>query len=515
MSRCVPETFAEPVISGAEILSLTAALVTNYSCEVTSTYYPNHPPINVEYVTFCNVTVSYTHPGDDDFITAEAWLPTDNWNGRLQATGGSGLGLGRFDISYGGMAGAIGEGYATISADGGITNPLDPYTWVLDSPGEINNVLIGHWGGDTLNDMAVVAKGFVQDFYDRPPAFSYFNGCSNGGRQGFEIAQRWPDAYDGIASAAPAIHWAQWAPAMFWPQMLMNVMGQYPRGCELDFLTSLAVQKCDGDDGVVDGIISNPKACFFDPFPYVGTRFPCAAEGRIVQLSEAAAVIANATWTGPTDVEGNFLWYGVNYGTDLSGDFTGTGMAAVNCNTGALCRNNPIPLAYQWIQLFVEKDPNYNYTAMNRTDFDEMMRKSAAELDQYVANSDPDLTEFYSAGGKMMTYHGLYDQIIPIQATEKYYNKVAAILPNIHDFYRFYEVPGLGHCFGNGQPSTVFDALRAWVENGTVSESLPTTLVDVVGKSNDRIICPYPERAVFDKECGDAARVQCFACAVD
>ncbi|XDG04174.1 hypothetical protein ABKA04_003789 [Annulohypoxylon sp. FPYF3050] len=441
MSNCNPSAISAPTLKGAVVLSIYTQLVTNYSRQVTPVYYPNHDGLEVENASFCNVTVSYTPHEQNNVVSVETWLPIENWNGRLQAAGGSGLGPGRFDMSYGNMAGAIGEGYATASTDAGISTPLDPYSWVLDGPGKIDEVLVRHWGGDVLNDMSIISKSVIQDFYGRPPEYSYFNGCSQGGRQGFELAQNHPTAYDGIAASAPAIHWAQWAPAMFWPQMLMNTMNEYPHGCELDFLTALAVQECDDDDGVLDGIISFPQKCSFDPFAHVGTNFTCLVEGKSMELSRAAAVIANASWAGPADSDGNFIWYGLNYGTDLSGDLTGTAIA--------------------WIQLFVEKDPNYDYTTITRERYDEIMRASGAEFDSIIASSNPNLTDFYNTGGKMMTYHGLYDQVIPIQATEKYYDDIAKFVPDVQEFYRFYEVPGLPHCFGNGQPTGVFDALRS------------------------------------------------------
>lgn len=153
MSSCNPLTIGRPFLEGVAVVSLTAQLVANYSRQVTPVYYPNHDGIELRNASFCNVTVSYTHEQQDDLVSVETWLPVDNWNGRLQAAGGSGLGPGRFDMSYGNMAGAIAEGYATSSTDAGIANPLDPYSWVLDSPGKIDEVLVKHWGGDILNDM--------------------------------------------------------------------------------------------------------------------------------------------------------------------------------------------------------------------------------------------------------------------------------------------------------------------------------------------------------------------------
>lgn len=158
MSSCDPSIFHPPTVEGVVVQSVFAQLVTNYSRQVTPVNYPNHDGLLVENISFCNVTVSYTHPEQGDLVSVETWLPAENWNGRLQVAGGSGLGPGRFDMSYGNMAGSIAEGYATSSTDAGIANPLDPYSWVLDSPGDINEVLLGHWGGDILNDMVFQAK---------------------------------------------------------------------------------------------------------------------------------------------------------------------------------------------------------------------------------------------------------------------------------------------------------------------------------------------------------------------
>ncbi|KAI1650222.1 Tannase/feruloyl esterase [Daldinia loculata] len=328
----------------------------------------------------------------------------------------------------------------SVLADAGIVNHLDPHSLVLDGPREINEVLVRHWGGDILDEMAIITKSIIRGFYGKPPEYSYFNSCAQGGRQGFELAKNYPT---GIAASAPAIHWAQWAPAMHWPQILTNITGEYPHGRELDLLTTLAVQECDGRDGVVDDIILNPKACAFDPFLYIGRNFTCLSEHESMKLSRAAAVIANASWAGPTDSHGNFIWYGLNHGTDLSGSVTGTGIAAK-------------------IQLFVKKDPNYDYAAIPQQDYEEIMRKSGSEYDPIVASSNPDLTKFYKAGKKIMTYHGLfiqYDQVIPIQATERYCDNIKEFMLEAQEFYRFYEVPGLPHYFGNGQPATVFDVL--------------------------------------------------------
>lgn len=84
---------------------------------------------------------------------------------------------------------------------------------------------------------------------------------------------------------------------MIWPQLIMSLADSFPHGCELEFITASAVSFCDALDGVTDGLISDIKACTFDPFSVVGTVFNCS--GTSMQISQGAALVANATWSGP------------------------------------------------------------------------------------------------------------------------------------------------------------------------------------------------------------------------
>ncbi|KAL5354728.1 hypothetical protein ACLOAV_000817 [Pseudogymnoascus australis] len=102
------------------------------------------------------------------------------------------------------------------------------------------------------------------------------------------------------------------------------------------------------------------------------------------------------------------------------------------------------------------------------------------------------------------------DQLIPYKSTERYYNSVAEVTPDIHDFYRYYEVPGTAHCYGGpgGQPTSIVRQPRDWVENGTALESSPID-VTVSGETHKRILCPYPQKAQFDTTCGKPALEEC------
>jgi len=85
----------------------------------------------------------------------------------------------------------------------------------------------------------------------------------------------------------------------------------------------------------------------------------------------------------------------------------------------------------------------------------------------------------------------------------------------VHKHYRHFEVPGLGHCAGGrgGHPTTTFDALRDWVENGIVPETLPISFSDEKGVVNKRILCPYPQKQQYDG-CGDPTSAESFTCSL-
>ena len=97
---------------------------------------------------------------------------------------------------------------------------------------------------------------------------------------------------------------------------------------------------------------------------------------------------------------------------------------------------------------------------------------------------------------------------------QRYYDDVSSITPDVHDFYRFFEAPGIAHCSGGpgGQPITTFDAMRAWVENGIAPDTLPVAFNDTAGTLNERFLCPYPTRTLYNATCGDGTIAECFFC---
>ena len=151
-AACLPATFHNLSLFGAEIVSLSATLVTNYSALVPAIDRFTQPPVEVRNATFCNVTVSYTHPGQNDALVVEAWLPAAGWNGRLQAVGGGGFVAGRSVPARSAMSGAIADGYATITTDAGLGTAPDPTTWALLSPGNVNLYALQNLASVSLED---------------------------------------------------------------------------------------------------------------------------------------------------------------------------------------------------------------------------------------------------------------------------------------------------------------------------------------------------------------------------
>lgn len=137
-NMCSLAMFNTPSLFGAEILQVNADHVTNYSFPAIPGWRYSQPSVEVTNAEFCNVTVTYTHTGQNESINVEAWLPTTNYNGRLQAIGGGGWVAGRFILTYAGMAGAVADGYATVSTDAGLGSNAPWTDWILESPGNLN-----------------------------------------------------------------------------------------------------------------------------------------------------------------------------------------------------------------------------------------------------------------------------------------------------------------------------------------------------------------------------------------
>lgn len=451
---------------------------------------------------YCNVTVTLTHPGDGDHAKMNIRLPLKNWNGRLQTIGGSAFAAGDPGA---GLATALTKGYAAATTDAGVGGALDA-SWALNSKGRVDQALLKNFASRSEHETAVVAKEVIAGFYGKSTRYSYFTGCSTGGRQGYAEAQRYPDDYDGIAADAPAINWDEFEVATLWPQVVMNQEKTYPSACEFDAFNAAAVKACDTIDGAKDGLIGDPARCDYDPRRLIGTKLDCNGEQETVTAADAAVV--RKIWDGPRTSWGKKLWAGVPVDGPLGYPY----LAGTSKDTGQV-KGVPFPVPAAWVSNWIVKQPSFDVSTITYDQFTKLFKQSQVEYDKIIGTDDPDLSAFRRAGGKLLTYHGQADQLIPTQGTVDYRERVERKLggtQRVDDFYRLFLAPGTQHCGLNGQ-SAELDALTAWVEHGKAPQTLPATLTNASGQAVDRDLCKYPLVAHY-KGHGDVADADSFRC---
>ncbi|KAL5322200.1 hypothetical protein ACEPPN_010170 [Leptodophora sp. 'Broadleaf-Isolate-01'] len=497
--ECTTFAIPAPVLPGAKILAYTAAHVSNFSTPSLIPLLDFEPPAGG--LNFCNISITYTHPGQQDTVNTQVWLP-DVWNERFLGNGGGGWAGGFIEPAN---SWAISQGYSAASTDGGhaFTTPVSE--WGLISPGNVNLYALQDLASASLSDMAWLGKSLSATYYGKSPAFSYWNGCSQGGRQGMMMAQRFPDVYQGILAIAPAMNWNTFIPSTYWPQVNMNTLGVYPKACELNAFTAAATEACDALDGVTDGIISLPSLCRFDPFTLVGKNFSC--DNAPSTYSQQTAMIVNATWNGPTTADGKSVWPG------LTPDSSLLAQANTTCFSNGTCTGLPFNVGSEWIQYFVMKNASFDLTSITTDQFAGIVEASVDQFQSIIGTQNPNLSAFRDAGGKLLTYHGLADEYIPYPGTSMYRDRVEALDAGVDNYFRHFEAPGFAHCFGGmgAKPINALQDLVDWVEKGTPPNVLKAKApARADGKMWERDLCLYPSISVYQG--GDPSVAGSYKC---
>ncbi len=476
---------------------------------------PFLPPTPV--VETCRVHATVTAPGMTDQIGVDVWLPLTGWNGRFQGVGGGGY---RADDPNG-MAAAVNAGYSAAGTDAGHTSqspfPAIDGSFALDGSGHLNWRLIQDFAYRGVHDAAVVGKAVTAAYYGTGARFSYFNGCSTGGRQAMSEAQNYPSDFDGILAGAPAINWQKYVPASLWPELVMQRSGDFLPQCKFAAFQAAAIKACDTlGDGVVDGVIGDPLSCKFDPSSLVGTSTPC---GTITGLD---ATIVKRIIAGARSTSGEFLWYGLQWGAPFAGDFPGTGLANTTTIDGTLV-GAPFPLILEHLGTWVQQNPpvpagSWDWTTTTYEQFDQLFQQSVEMYGDVIGTDDPDLRRFKEAGGKLVIWHGQADQLVFPQGSVDYYRRVQKRMGGASEtnaFARLYLAPGVSHCgFGPGpQPEDALSQLVQWVENRKAPDSLNGVARDpsTGAVTATRPICMYPNVAAY-RGSGPANVASSFEC---
>ena len=221
-------------------------------------------------------------PGQKEMIRIGIGLPLSaadggsggvqgNWNGRIQDLGGGG-----YVGSVGTVTSATDTGYVGSSTDTGheLTAPLGgalDASFALNPDSTLNWGLIRDFAFNGIHEQAVWTRIVTQLYYGMNPKYTYWNGCSTGGRQGHQQAQKYPNDFDGILAGDSAFNWDRFIPSELWGQIVMNQeVGAPISATKLNAVTQAAINACENKfNNQTDGIIQDPRSCLYDANAFV------------------------------------------------------------------------------------------------------------------------------------------------------------------------------------------------------------------------------------------------------
>jgi feruloyl esterase len=456
-------------------------------------YGPGHSAPLPSYCRVEGIMNRRTGSGGEEFGIRFILAMPKQWNGDFLMQGGggaNGLLLPPLGLAAAADKPALMRGFAVVSTDTGHKSHGGPFDFgfMKDQQASLDFAYLAN------AEVASVAKQIIAQYYAKPAAFSYFAGCSTGGREGMILSQRYPTAFNGIISGAPAMRTglsnlaiSQWIPVAF-NQIAPKdsngkpVIAQSITDSDRKLIAGALLKQCDAKDGVADGLISDPLACDFDP-----ATIACHDGKNDACLSPEKAAAIKKAFGGPKTASGVQVYPGFLYDT---------GIVATGPIRGILAPGpgifGPAPTA---MEVNVEKE-------------------ALSAVQPLVDSTSTNLTTFSASGGKLMFYHGDSDPWFSALDTLSYYKDMAGAnggLETVSKWSRFYFIPGMGHCAG-GSALDQFDLLGAmvnWVEKGTPPQSVIATGAAFPGRS--RPLCAYPQYAQYKGQ-GDTEDANNFEC---
>jgi Tannase and feruloyl esterase len=474
-------------------------------------------------VDLCRVAATIK-PGPQSNVHFEVWIPTDgSWNGKYQQIGNGGF---AGSISAGNIANAVSRGYATAGTDDGTSGPPSGAPAFIGNP----DVLLDY-GFRAVKATGDDSKAIVSALMGHAPSYSYFVGCSDGGREALQEAQRFPEDFDGIIAGSPVNDQVGEFGASYLYNSQATLSGPQTNGVpdayipasKLPLLTDAVLARCVGKDGGVagDAFLNDPRQCKFDP-----SFVQCSAgQDPNTCLTPAQVQAAQKIYAGPRD---NITQTRLFPGLEPGGEAPTGGWSSWITGSSPTSFGSQYTLGFGFGCSLMQGLTSCNYLAIDVVAQDNAARQM---LQPILSSVNPDLSRFKARGGKLIQYAGWSDAAISPQNGLNYYRKVVQTMGNPTDFYRVFMVPGMAHCsggagpnaFGNGTSNgPVIDAdhdlvkaLERWVEQGTAPAGIIATHyvnnVASQGVAFQRPLCPFPQRAEYIGQ-GDPNNAANFAC---
>lgn len=429
----------------------------------------------------------------EEFGIRFALAMPDQWNGDFLMQGGAGSNgvvMPPLGLNAAGDTPALIRGFAVVSTDTGHKShhPGFDFAFVKDQQAYLDFAYLAN------AEVAGLAKLLIARHYGKPAAFSYFSGCSTGGREGMILSQRYPTVFDGIIVGDPAMRTGlsnlaigKWIPVTF-NQIAPKdsagkpILTQAITDSDRNLIRDAILKQCDSKDGLADGMISDPLGCDFDP-----AKLACTAEKTDACLTPGKVSAIKKVMAGPTTTSGVQVYPGFLYDV---------GITASGPIRGIL---SPGPGIF-----------GPATTAMNV----DVEKEALSDIQPLVDSTSTNLTTFAAHRGKLIFYHGDSDPWFSPLDTFDYYKRMVDANGGqeaVSKWSQFYFVPGMGHC-GGGQALDQFDFLTGmvdWVEKGTPPRSVIATGKAFPGRS--RPLCPYPKHAQY-KGTGDTQDANSFEC---
>ncbi len=416
-------------------------------------------------------------------------LPTKTWNDKIENLGGAGFYGDVNDITE-----PVQQGYVGSSTNGGHDGQnLGDASWLLSSNGTLAPNLLEDYAVYAHQAQYQWANKLAKLFYGTKAKRTYFNGASGGGRVSILMAQRFPQDFDGVVVGAPLMNFDRVLPSMLYPALSANTINKAQVSSDkLNAVTAAAIAACDGLDGVTDRIINDERLCHYDAKTFVCKGNP-SDPPNCLTATEASAV--NEMWQGPHNQFGR-LWFGTPRGASLTSlkglsvTHTMIRLLRQDLALGIQTLDTVPAFSNQYFTYWLYQNPKFDFTKLNLAQYLEDFQISEETYHHIIGTDDPNLRAFKKRGGKIIMYHGLYDDLIPPGGSYNYYDRVLAVMggeKNTQDFFRFYPVPGATH----GAPEVDvnwFKLLTDWVEH-----NVSPNPVARYNSGVKRPLCAYPK----------------------